>query len=101
MSPLQVAQLAAAINTLTGGGGPGIFGKARQALGVDQLSLGTDKEGNTTVTAGRYLSERVYSDVTVGEAGRTELHLNYEILPGFSARGSFDSAGNTGLGVVF
>lgn len=101
LSPLQVAQLAGAINNLTGGGGPGLFGKARQALGVDQLSLGTDKEGNTTVTAGRYLSERVYSDVTVGEGGRTELQLNYEILPGFSARGSFDNAGNTGLGVVF
>ena len=101
LSPLQVAQLAAAVNTLTGGDGPGIFGKARQALGVDQLSLGTDDEGNTTVTAGRYLSDKIYSDVTVGEGGRTELQLNYEILPGFSARGSFDSAGNTGLGVVF
>lgn len=101
LTPLEVAQLAAAIGTLTGQGGTGLFGRAREALGVDQLTLGTDEEGHTTVTAGRYLSERVYTDITVGEGGRSELQLNYEIFPGFSARGSFDSAGDTGLGIVF
>ncbi|MCA8879732.1 MAG: translocation/assembly module TamB domain-containing protein [Rhodobacteraceae bacterium] len=101
LTPLEVAQLASAIRTLTGSGGEGIFGRAREALGVDQLSLGTDESGKTTVTAGRYLTEKVYTDVTVVEGGKTELQLNYEILPGFNARGSFDSAGDTGLGIVF
>ncbi|QIE42581.1 hypothetical protein G5B39_11955 [Rhodobacteraceae bacterium SC52] len=100
LTPIELAQLASAINRLQGGGG-GVFGFAREALGVDDLSVATDEDGNTAVTAGRYLSEKVYTDVTVGSDGTSEVELNYEIRKDFSARGRFDNEGETGIGLVF
>jgi translocation and assembly module TamB len=100
LTPIELAQLASAINRLQGGGG-GVFGFARETLGVDDLSVATDDEGNTAVTAGRYISERVYTDVTVGSDGTSEVQLNYEIRQGLSARGSFTNDGETGVGLVF
>ncbi|MBE3638621.1 translocation/assembly module TamB domain-containing protein [Mangrovicoccus algicola] len=100
LSPLEVAQLLSAINTLTGGGG-GVFGKLRDGVGVDQLNVGADDDGNTEVTAGKYLSEDVYTDVTVGAGGTSRVRLNYEITPSLTARGGFDSEGDTRLGFSF
>jgi len=100
LTPLELAQLASAINRLQGGGG-GVFGFAREALGVDDLSVATDEDGNTAVTAGRYITERVYTDVTVGSDGTSEIQLNYEINSTLTARGRFDNAGETGIGLAF
>ncbi|WP_138464721.1 translocation/assembly module TamB domain-containing protein [Poseidonocella sp. HB161398] len=100
LSPLEVAQLLAAINTLTGGGG-GVFDKIRNGVGVDQLNVGADDEGNTEVTAGKYLSEDVYTDVTVGGSGTSRIRLNYKITPGLTARAGFDSEGDTRLGFSY
>jgi translocation and assembly module TamB len=60
----------------------------------------TDPEGGTAVRAGRYISENVYSDVTVSK-GRTELRLNLDLGPGVTARGSAASDGETGIGLFF
>ena len=100
LSPLEIAQLLSAINTLTGGGG-GLFGKLREGFGVDQLNVGSDDEGNTEVTAGKYLTDDVYTDVTVGAAGTSRIRLNYELTPSLTARGGFDSEGDTRLGLSF
>ncbi len=101
LSPLELAQLAAAIRRLTGGGGPGLLERLRQGLGVDDLDVATDEDGNTQVTAGKYITERLYSDVTLGAGGNTEVQLNYDITPSFKARTSFDTDGDTGIGLHF
>lgn len=100
LTPLELAQLASAINRLQGGSG-GVFGFARETLGVDDLSVATDDDGNTAVTAGRYINERVYTDVTVGSDGRSEIQLNFEINSTLTARGRFDNEGETGIGLAF
>jgi translocation and assembly module TamB len=100
LTPLELAQLASAINRLQGGGG-GVFGFAREALGVDDLSVATDEDGNTAVTAGRYINERVYTDLTVGSDGTSEIELNYEINSTLTARGRFNNDGETGIGLAF
>ncbi len=100
LTPLELAQLASAINRLQGGGG-GVFGFARETLGVDDLSVATDEDGNTAVTAGRYINERVYTDVTVGSDGTSEIQLNFDINSTLTARGRFDNAGETGIGLAF
>lgn len=101
LTPLEIAQLGAAIRQLTGAGGTGPLGFAREALGVDQLSLGTDEDGGATVTAGRYITERVYSDVTVNEDGRSEVELNYELRDDLTVQGGFSNDGDTGVGFAF
>jgi translocation and assembly module TamB len=100
ISPLQAAQLAAAVATLAGRGGDGIVGNLRQSFGLADLDVTTDPEGGTAVRAGRYISENVYSDVTVSK-GRTELRLNLDLGPGVTARGSAASDGETGIGLFF
>ncbi|WP_108500808.1 translocation/assembly module TamB domain-containing protein [Paracoccus indicus] len=101
ISPLQAAQLANAIAVLAGKGGDGIIANLRESAGLDDLDLTTDDEGNVQLRAGRYLSENVYSDVSIGEGGKTSINLNLDITKSLRARGSVGSDGSSSLGVFF
>jgi len=101
ISPFQAAQLAAAVATLAGRGGVGIIEKLRRGIGVDDLDIATDTEGNTGVTVGKYLSENIYTDVTVNSDGSTDIELNIDLTPSLTLRGAVRSDGNTGVGVFF
>ena len=61
LSALEAAQLAAALATMTGGGG-GLnpLGEIRNAVGLDRLTVSSNAEGNASVGAGRYLADDVY-----------------------------------------
>ena len=101
LSPLQAAQLASAVATLTGRGGDGIVGRLRQNFGLDDLDVTSDGEGGAAVRAGRYISDNVYSDVTVNSAGETDVSINLDISPSVTMKGSVGSEGNTGIGIFF
>ncbi|WP_231559094.1 translocation/assembly module TamB domain-containing protein [Paracoccus sp. PAMC 22219] len=101
ISPLQAAQLANAIAVLAGRGGDGIISNLRESAGLDDLDLTTDDEGNIELRAGRYISENVYTDVSVGEGGRSSINLNLDITQSLRARGSVGSDGGSSLGVFF
>lgn len=101
LSPLQAAQLAAAVATLAGKGGGGIINKLREGTGLDDLDISTDAEGTATLRAGKYISENIYTDLAVDSAGKTEINLNLDLTPNLTARGSVGSDGQTGLGVFY
>ncbi|MFT4011901.1 MAG: translocation/assembly module TamB domain-containing protein [Paracoccus sp. (in: a-proteobacteria)] len=101
ISALQAAQLANAVATLAGHGGDGIIGRLRASTGLDDLDLTTDDQGNVSVRAGKYLSENVYTDVQVDNAGKTELNLNLDVSKALTARGSVDSEGDSSLGLFY
>lgn len=87
LSAVQIAQLAEAVTQLAGGGnGNGILDRLRAGVGLDDLDVNTDSEGNAAVTAGRYISERVYLGVTAGEGGRTGVSVNLDITDDVKAR---------------
>ncbi|SFQ99771.1 translocation/assembly module TamB domain-containing protein [Poseidonocella sedimentorum] len=100
ISAFQALRIAAAIRTLTGRGN-GLFGNLRDSIGVDDLDITTDEEGNTGLTIGAYLDENIYTDVTVDSEGQTEINLNLSISRSVTARGSLGSDGSTGVGVFF
>ncbi len=100
ISPLQAVQLASAINTLAGRGG-GALSDFRESIGLDDLDVTTDDEGNAAVRAGAYVSENIYTDVTVTSEGETEINLNLDITNEITAKGSVDQDGETGVGVFF
>jgi len=100
ISPLQAVQLAAAIGTLAGRGGGGLIDGLRQGIGLDDLDFAADAEGNAAVRAGKYLSENVYTDVTIGSAS-TEINLNLDLTDSLTVRGSVDTTGDTSLGIFF
>ncbi|MFD2173030.1 translocation/assembly module TamB domain-containing protein [Rhodobacter lacus] len=101
LSPLQAAQLASAVATLAGKGGEGIVAKLRKGFGLDDLDVGTDDSGNASVRAGKYLSENLYSDVSVDATGQAEVTLNLDITKQLTARGTVGSDGDSALGLFF
>ena len=100
ISALQAVQLAAAVQTLTGGGS-GFLDRLRQDFGLDDLDVRTGEDGATEATIGKYLTEEIYSDVTVDSKGESEINLNIQISPSVSGRGSVSSSGDTSLGIFF
>ncbi|MGI1664160.1 translocation/assembly module TamB domain-containing protein [Palleronia sp. KMU-117] len=101
ISALQAAQLASAAATLSGGGGPGIMGNLRSGLGIDDLDVRTDEQGRTAVTAGTYINERLYADVTTRSDGDTEINLNFDITTSVTGTVSTSNQGDSSVGVFF
>jgi translocation and assembly module TamB len=100
ITPFQAVQLAAAVSTLAGRGGGGLINSFREGIGLDDLDITTDDEGGVAVRAGKYLSENVYTDVTVG-SDQTQIDLNLDVTDDVTITGRANSDGETGLGIFF
>lgn len=102
LSPVQLLQLADAAASLAGGSSNGgLLSNLRENLGLDDLDLQTDSEGGAALRAGRYISENVYTDLTINATGETDLSLNIDLTDSITARGSFSTDGASSLGVFF
>ncbi|MBI1416036.1 MAG: hypothetical protein GC146_02330 [Limimaricola sp.] len=101
ISPLQAVQLASAVATLAGRGGSGIIDNLRKGIGVDDIDLTSDASGNAAVRVGKYLTDKVYTDVTIGSDGTSTINLNLDVTPTITATGSAASDGTTGLGIFY
>ncbi|WP_372840061.1 translocation/assembly module TamB domain-containing protein [Phaeovulum sp.] len=101
LSPIQAAQMAQAVAQLTGSGGEGLLGRLRSMFGLDDLDLATDAEGDATLKVGKYLSDNIYTDISIGADGETSVNLNLDITPSLAARGSLAADGSSGLGIYF
>ncbi|MEL6450678.1 MAG: translocation/assembly module TamB domain-containing protein [Pseudomonadota bacterium] len=99
LSAFQALQLASAVASLAGAGGEGIVSRLRGSFALDDLDVSTDDEGNTAVRAGKYLSDNVYTDVTVGGSDGPEVSLNIDLTPNITVRGSVGADSNTGVGI--
>lgn len=99
LSAFQALQLANAVATLAGRGGEGIVSKLRQGFGLDNLDVRTNAQGGAELTAGKYLGKNLYTEVTVGQDGKTQIDLNLDLSDSITLRGSAGSDGNTGIGV--
>ncbi len=61
LSPLQLAQIASALASLSGvTGGFDPLDRLRSAFGLDRLSVGSNTAGNPTLEGGRYVARGVY-----------------------------------------
>ncbi len=101
ISPLQAAQLASAVATLAGRGGGGVINNLRNSTGLDDLDVTTDEEGNVGLQAGKYISDNIYTDVTVDSTGEAEINLNLDVTESVTVRGGAANDGDTSLGVFF
>ncbi|MCZ4353476.1 translocation/assembly module TamB domain-containing protein [Roseovarius aestuarii] len=101
ISPFQAAQLAAAVATLSGRGGDGVFGKLRNSIGLSDLDVTQTDDGATEVSAGAYISEKVYSEVIADSEGRQEINLNLDVSRYVTIKGGVSTDGGTGIGVYF
>ena len=72
-----------------------------EATGLDDLDMTIDEDGSVAVRAGKYLTRNVYTDVELGDDGKTQINLNLDVTEAMTARGSVASDGDTTFGVVF
>ncbi len=98
ISALQALRIADAISQLSGRG-PGAVGSVRAGLGLDNLDVETTESGETSVRAGKYISDNIYSDVSRSSEGETEINLNLSITPSLTARGTARTDSSTSVGV--
>ncbi|MBE7732541.1 translocation/assembly module TamB domain-containing protein [Devosia faecipullorum] len=100
LSPLQLAQLAAAAAELVGGGG-GLVDSLRGAAGLADLDIVTDKEGNVGVQAGTYIQDNVYLGVTAGANGQSKVTINLDVTDDLTIKGAAGQDGNSSIGVFY
>ena len=89
LTVLQVAQIGAALASLSGvgGGGPNPLARVQQKLGLDRLSVssgaGTTAPGGqstgTTVEAGRYVSNRVFVGAKESTTGFSQVEVDVDL----------------------
>jgi translocation and assembly module TamB len=102
LSPVQLLQMADAATSLAGGSSQsGLFATLREGLGLDDLDLQTDEEGNAALRAGRYLSDNIYTDVTIDQDGNTGASINIDLTPNVTARGTVSTDGSSRFGVFY
>ncbi len=99
ISVLQAAQLANAVATLAGRGGEGMIAKLRKGFGFDDLDVQTADDGTTSVSAGKYISRNVYTEIEVDQNGKSQVNLNLDLKKGLTVKGRVNSDGDSGLGI--
>lgn len=104
ISPLQAAQLANSLAKLSGKGGVGFdpLGKARDALGVDDIKVngGGENAADTTVGVGKYIGDNVYLEVERGaQTGSSKARVEVEVTPSISVESTTGATGDSSVGV--
>jgi len=87
LSALQVAQIGAALASLSGvgGSGPNPLAKVQKSLGLDVLSVGSSgnstgsQSSGTTVEAGRYVSNRVFVAAKQSTTGYSQVEVDVDL----------------------
>ena len=102
ITPFQAIRLAAAVQTLRGGGGGGFdpIGSTRDVLGVDTLSVesaSTETGTGVSVGVGKYINERVYLEVkrTPSEVQPWQGSVEIELSPRLLLRSTAGGEGRT------
>jgi translocation and assembly module TamB len=66
LSPVEAAELAAALTTLATGGGFDVMGGLQNFAKLDRLAIGGDSASGVTVSGGKYIGKNVYLELTGG-----------------------------------
>jgi len=102
LSATQVARLAAAIATLTGGSDNGPLAQIRKSLGLDAIDINTDGEGGPTVAVGKYINDNIYVGVEQGTgSGSSRVKVDIDLDRGLKVRGEVGADGSSKAGIFF
>lgn len=105
ISPWQALTLAQAVNKLRGGGSAfDLMGETRRVLRVDQIDVRTpdDEQTGTTVTVGKYISDRVYVELernVAEESGRAGVEV--ELTPSLRLETQTGGNADSGIGIIW
>jgi len=94
LTPLQLAQIAAAIAAIAGvSGDHNPLTAIQKGLGLDRLSAGSTATGGTTVEAGRYVSERVYVGAKQNTQGGTQAQVQVDLTKNLKLQATLGMGG--------
>jgi translocation and assembly module TamB len=89
LTPLQLAQVGAALASMSGVGGSSSLNplvKIQKSLGLDRLSIGagttnpqTGQDSGASIEAGRYVSKRVYIEAKQSTAGTSQVEADVDL----------------------
>lgn len=100
ITPIEALQLANVVSMLAGGGNFDAFNGARDAMGLDTLSLGGDGFSGTSVKAGKYLTDKIYMEMEKGlTQDFTTTTVEVEMFPEIKLDSEFDQNSNGALGL--
>ena len=105
ISPFQAVQLAQAMQRFSGVGGGSSFdpmGMLRSATGLDDIRVETDEEGQATVGAGKYLTDKVYLEFEAGsEEDSGNANVQVELTPNITVESEVGQDARAGAGVFW
>ncbi|NTF33157.1 translocation/assembly module TamB domain-containing protein [Rhizobium skierniewicense] len=99
LSALQIARLADAAGQLAGGRSTSLFDSLRSNLGIDDLDISTDSEGQARVSAGKYINDKTYLELEQSGGEGAKAIINLDVGKGVKLRGAAgaDGAGSAGI----
>lgn len=102
LSPLQLAQIAAALASLSGAtSGADPLEKLRTALGLDRLSVGSSTSGAPTLEAGRYVTRRIYLGAKQAASGTgSQAVVQVDITKGLKLQATAGSGTTSATGAT-
>lgn len=101
LSAFQALQLANGVAQLTGRGGVDLIGGLREGLGLDELDVTTNEAGSTSVSAGKYITDDIYTDVTTNTEDGTDISLNIDLTTSLKGKATVGEDGDSSIGLFF
>jgi translocation and assembly module TamB len=98
LSPIEAAQLASALASMTGGGGFDIIGGLRGLTGLDRLTFGGEA-GALTVAGGKYLTDDVYLEIIGGGREGPAVQVEWRVRRSLAIVSRIAGQGDTRLSV--
>ena len=76
-----------------------MIAKLRKSFGFDDLDISTAEDGTASLSAGKYISENVYTEFEVDQTGKSQINLNLDLGKGVTVKGKVGSDGQSGIGI--
>ncbi len=104
ISPFQAVQLTQTLRRFSGKGGGGFdpLSEIRNLTGLDDIRIDSDGEGETTVGAGKYLTDDVYLEFESGSGENSgAANLEVELTPNITLESEIGQDSQAGAGVFW
>tara|TARA_B100001989_G_scaffold252699_1_gene235740 strand:+ start:159 stop:2981 length:2823 start_codon:yes stop_codon:yes gene_type:complete len=104
ITPFQAVELATTLQRFTGNGGGGVSaaGLVKSLTGLDDISVDTDDDGETTIGAGKYLTDKVYLEFETGTGEASGgANLEVEVTPNITLESEIGQDAQGGAGVFW
>ncbi|HXU99334.1 MAG TPA: translocation/assembly module TamB domain-containing protein [Caulobacteraceae bacterium] len=99
LSGIEAAQLASAVAGLAGGGGFDLIGGLRSLAHLDRLAVGDSAITGTTVYGGKYITDKLYLELTGGGREGEGAQLEWRVQKRLSLVGKLGSQGDSQIAV--